>query len=311
MFVEGTPGCTCARSREHASLPPEHPQHPRARAARVPPPMRLLRSLLRNSPQTQPGPLGQFESNCGRRSSADPGPLSSSVPTACGRTTGPRPATRREDGPARPRSHLPGRLRSRPSRGSSASARPRGASSEPGLGPPPSARGLGPPPPRAGGTAQATGTPVRGPAASAASSALSPQTPESRRAPGAPSGTRGAEPLTWKCSAIFPGGGAGPRPQSPRGGSGGGRRGSPSRPRGPCAACWLARSAPQPRGLRVPGAGGAGPGVRGGATGRGGPKRAGPRERESQLSSALPQPLIPPTSVLWHNYHTPTVSHDP
>lgn len=248
MFAEGAPGSTCPRSREH-------PQQPRPR--RVPPPMRRPRSLLRDSPQAQPGPLGRFESSCGRRSSADPGPLSSSVPTACGLTTGPRP----EGGAAGPGSHLPGRRRSRPSRGSSASARPRGASSEPGLRrPPPAARGLGPPPPRAGGTAQATRTPVRGPAASAAASALSPQTPESRRAPGAPSGTRGAEPLTWKCSAIFPGGGAGPRPQSPRGGSGGGRRRSPSRPRGPCAARSPARSAPQPPGLRVPGAGGAGPG---------------------------------------------------
>lgn len=85
MFAEGAPGSTCPRSREH-------PQQPRP--SRVPPPMRRPRSLLRDSPQAQPGPLGRFESSCGRRSSADPGPLSSSVPTACGLTTGPRPGRR-------------------------------------------------------------------------------------------------------------------------------------------------------------------------------------------------------------------------
>lgn len=58
-------------------------------------------------------------------------------------TTGPRPVTRREGGPAGPGSHLPGRRRSRPSRRSSAAARPRGASSEPGLCPPPAAPSSG------------------------------------------------------------------------------------------------------------------------------------------------------------------------
>lgn len=70
-----------------------------------------------------------------------------------------------------------------------------------------------------------------------------------RRPAGFP-GWRSADPrqspLTWKCSAIFPGGGAGRRPERPREGSVGGRRGSPSSPRGPSAARSLASLAAGP-----------------------------------------------------------------
>lgn len=81
------------------------------------------------------------------------------------------------------------------------------------------------------------GMPVRSPAASAA--AFGPQSPDPRVPPGFPGGgvgTRGAERTDLEVQRHLPGRRCWPAARSPRGGRGGGRRQSPSGPRGPCAA---------------------------------------------------------------------------
>lgn len=74
------------------------------------------------------------------------------------------------------------------------------------------------------------------------SSALSLQTAASRRVPGAAErGPAVQSALTWKCSAIFPGGGAGRLPRAPEGRE---RRRAPRKPQPPAGSLrrWLAHT---------------------------------------------------------------------
>lgn len=155
--------------------------------------------------------------------------------------------------------------------------------------PPPAIPELGPPLPRArawGGQPRPVpgpwpGTGPRAPTHRPAAprppspdSALSLQTPASRRIPGAAGrGSAAQSALTWKCSAIFPGGGAGQRPERPRGGSVGGCHRSPSRTRGPCAARSLFASTSRLSRSKLR----TGRGRRGGASACGRARRGGDR----------------------------------
>lgn len=192
----------------------------------------------------------------------------------CARAAAPGRAGSGAAGPQHP--HL--------SRGATSSLAPAPPASIPELGPPlPRARAWGGQPRPVPDPWPGTGTraPTHRPAAPrppSPDSALSLQTPAPRRIPGAAGrGSTAQSALTWRCSAIFPGGGAGQRPERPRAGSVGGRHRSPSRPRGPCAA----RSSLQPRecGARSSGRGGAGGAGRARA---GGPDGAGTGAQESK-----------------------------
>lgn len=127
-------------------------------------------------------------------------------------------------------------------------------------------------------------------------SALSLQTPASRRIPGAAGrGSAAQSALTWKCSAIFPGGGAGQRPERPRGGSVGVRHQSPSRPRGPCAARSLVASASRPSRSKLL----TGRGRQGGASAGGRARRGGDRGQESKLPPPAPRSRFNGRCLRW------------
>lgn len=293
-------------AREHASLPPRA-SFASARSPRACPRFLPRRggcgALLATPRGHSPARAGHSSPPAGAAPRADPGPLSSFVPTVCPRTPEPRPATRRAGCPARPAPTCAGAA------AAAAAPPPRGelrAWPLP-LHPPPLARAA--PSSGPGGTAQARvrvpGRRSPAPRPPPPSPALSLQTPESRRAPGAAErrpATRSA--LTWKCSAIFPGGGAGPRPREPEGRERRRAPRSPSRPRGPCAAgsraLRLSREASAFQALD-----GAGPDAKGRGDGAGaGPRKAGPgpgagRARESQLSPALDSTAVTSSLCPW------------
>lgn len=195
-------------------------------------------------------------------------------------------------------SHLPGSHQNRPSRRSSAFAPPtRGelrAWPLP-LHPPPQAR-IPLPRARARGVQprpvpESPGRSSAAPRPPPPSSALSLQIPASHRVPGtAKRGPAAQIALTWKCSAIFPGGGAGRRSREPEGREG---KRAPRKPQPPAGSLRrsLARSSPGPRGLRVRSAGRGGAWRAGRGDGDGArwadPRGAGPGGQESQLPCAL------------------------
>lgn len=139
----------------------------------------------------------------------------------------------------------------------------RGASSEPGLGAPtrrPRARAAPPsgPGPQCAAQASARVPGARGPRCRGLRRRPRPPVPRPaacRLVPGAAQrGPAAQSALTWKCSAIFPGGGAGPRPREPEGRE---RRRAARRPQPPAGSLRrsLALSPPERRGPRVPSAG--------------------------------------------------------
>lgn len=229
---------------------------------RFPPPMRLPPSPPSQLPtDTAPAPArsGQLKSNRSRRSFGGPRAPHELRPNcvladhgaAAGRLVPPAvlpPAW----APSKP-PFVPA-----PIIHTSAEGRP----PSPASAPPPAAPGLGPPlpPARARGVQPrpVPGCPGRGstiPRPPPPSSALGPQTPACRLVPGAAQrGPAAQSALTWKCSAIFPGGGAGPRPREPEGRE---RRRAARKPQPPAGSLRrsLARPPPERRGPRVRSAG--------------------------------------------------------
>lgn len=281
----------------------QHPQHlhaPRARPAPRPSSNEAAAEPCFATPYRHgPGPLGPVQVQL--------------LPPRLRRTQGPSRAQSQlcvgwrrggKAGVTGSSSHLPGSHQNRPSRRSSAFAPPtRGelrAWPLP-LHPPPQARvplprararGVQPRPvPESPGRSSAAPRPPP------PSSALRLQIPASHRVPGtAKRGPAAQSALTWKCSAIFPGGGAGRRSREPEGREG---KRAPRKPQPPAGSLRrsLARSSPGPRGLAFEALDGAGPGVRGGAmeTARAGRTREGrglgARNPNCPLHSF--QPLLP------------------
>lgn len=158
-------------------------------------------------------------------------------------------------------SHLPGGRQSRSSRRSPASAHrpPHGRPPRLAFAPPPPT-----PPPTTPGSGRPSSSPCVQPSRSEAVSlgrrsaapgppppppALRLQIAESRRVPAAVErGPAAQSALTWKCSAIFPGGGAGQRPREPEGRE---RRRVPRKPQPPAGSLRrsFARSSRVPGGL--------------------------------------------------------------
>lgn len=261
--------------------------------------MRLQRRPPSQLPtDTAPARSGQFQSNCYRRCSGGPrAPLELS-PNCVWADHGAAPG----DAAGRLvwRGRAPtclGATKTALRAGPQHSHLPRGASFEPGLCPSTRRPRLGSP---SLGPGPGVCSPGQCPSPRGARQRsrglhrrLRPSVSRSRRpnrVPGtAERGPAAQSALTWKCSAIFPGGGAGRRSREPEGREG---KRAPRKPQPPAGSLRrsLARSSPGPRGPRVrsTGRGGAWRAGRGDGDGArwAGPRGAGPGGQESQLSSA-------------------------